>query len=96
MSAQHSDPSKSSQSLSSKFILSSLDFAFNIWKSNCVLDEDSAGVTVVGSRTKLGVLALTGPLQQTSLNVATKFRSPEHTQLAVADSKEKKKVQSLF
>ena len=59
-------------------------------KSNCALDEDSAGVTVVGSRTKIGVPALTGPLQQTSLNVATKFRSPELTQLAVADSKEKK------
>ena len=57
-------------------------------KSNCALDEDSAGVTVVGSRTKLGVPALTSPLQQTSLNVAT--RSPELTQLAVADSKEKK------
>ena len=64
-----------------------------MWKSNCALDDDSAGqVTVVGSRTKLGVPALTGPLLQTSLNVAaTKFRSPELTQLAVADSKEKKK-----
>ena len=29
------DPSKSSQSLSSKFILCSLDFAFNLCKSNC-------------------------------------------------------------
>ena len=60
-------------------------------KSNCAVDEDSAGVTVVGStlRTKLGVPALTSPLQQTSLNVAT--RSPELTQLAVADSKERKK-----
>ena len=28
-----------------------------MWKSNCALDEDSAGVTVVGSRTKLGVSA---------------------------------------
>ena len=63
-------------------------------KSNCALDEDSAGVTVVGSRTKLGVPALTSPLQQTSLNVAT--RSPELTQLAVADPKEEEKVQSLF
>ena len=59
--------------------VSSLDFAFNMQKSNCALDEDSAGVTVVGSRTKLGVRALTSPLQQTSLNVAT--RSPELTQL---------------
>ena len=82
------DPSKSSQSPSSKFILSSLDFAFNMQNSNCVLDEDSAGVTIVGSRTKLGVPALTNLLPQTSLNVAT--RSPELTQLAVADSKEKK------
>ena len=57
--------------------------------SNCALDEDSAGVTIhVGSRTKLGVPALTNLLPQTSLNVAT--RSPELTQLAVADSKEKK------
>ena len=64
-------------------------------KSNCALDEDSAGVTVVGSRTrKLGVPALTSPLQQTSLNVAT--RSPELTQLAVADSKEKKKSSEPF
>ena len=53
--------------------------------SNCALDEDSAGVTIVGSRTNLGVPALTNLLPQTSLNVAT--RSPE---LAVADSKEKK------
>ena len=53
---------------------------------------------VVGSRrvgTNLGVPALTGPLQQTSLNVATKFRSPELTQLAVADSKEKKKFRAF-
>ena len=64
-------------------------------KSKCALDEDSAGVMVVGSKTKIRVPALTGPLQQTSLNVATKFRSPELTHLAVADSKEKK-VQSLF
>ena len=56
--------------------------------SNCALDEDSAGVTIVGSRTNLGVPALTNLLPQTSLNVAT--RSPELTQLAVADSKEKK------
>ena len=56
--------------------------------SNCPLDEDSAGVTIVGSRTNLGVPALTNLLPQTSLNVAT--RSPELTQLAVADSKEKK------
>ena len=56
--------------------------------SNCALDEDSAGVTIVGSRTNLGVPALINPLPQTSLNVAT--RSPELTQLAVADSKEKK------
>ena len=55
--------------------------------SNCALDEDSAGVTIVGSRTNLGVPALTNLLPQTSLNVAT--RSPELTQLAVADSKEK-------
>ena len=48
------DPSKSSQSPSSKFILSSLDFAFNMRNSNCALDEDSAGVTIVGSRTNLG------------------------------------------
>ena len=61
--------------------------------SNCALDEDSAGVTIVGSRTNLGVPALTNLLPQTSLNVAT--RSPELTQLAVADSKEKK-IQSLF
>ena len=56
-------------------------------KSNCALDEDSAGVTVLGStlRTKLGVSAQTSPLQQTSLNVAT--RSPELTQLAVAEKK---------
>ena len=60
-------------------------------KSNCALDEDSAGVTVVGSRVKLGVPALTSPLEQTSLNVAT--RSPELTQLAVADSKEKKSAE---
>ena len=52
------------------------------------LDEDSASVTIVGSRTNLGVPALTNLLPQTSLNVAT--RSPELTQLAVADSKEKK------
>ena len=93
------DPSKSSQSLSSKFILSTLDFAFDIWRSNCALHEDSAGVTVVGSRTKLRVPALTGPLQQTSLNVATKFRSPQLTQLAVADSNKlerKKKSSDLF
>ena len=63
-------------------------------KSNCALDEDSAGVTVVGSRTKLGVAALTSPLQQTSLNVAT--RSPELTQLAVGDSKKKKKKFRAF
>ena len=56
--------------------------------SNCALDEDSAGVTIVGSRTNLGVPALTNLLPQTSLNVAT--RSPELTQLTVADSKEKK------
>ena len=56
--------------------------------SNCALDEDSTGVTIVGSRTNLGVPALTNLLPQTSLNVAT--RSPELTQLAVADSKEKK------
>ena len=56
--------------------------------SNCALDEDSAGVTIVGSRTNLGVPALTNLLPQTSLNVAT--RSQELTQLAVADSKEKK------
>ena len=62
-------------------------------KSNCALDEDSAGVTVVGWRTKLGVPELTSPLQQTSLNVAT--RSPELTQLAVADSKEKKKCRAF-
>ena len=64
-------------------------------KSNCALDEDSYGVTVVGStlRTKLGVPALTSPLQQTSLNVAT--RSPELTQLAVADSKEKNKFRAF-
>ena len=59
--------------------------------SNCALDEDSAGVTIVGSRTNLGVPALTNLLPQTSLNVAT--RSQELTQLAVADSKEN---QSLF
>ena len=82
------DPSKSSQSPSSKFIPSSLDLAFNMQNSNCALDEDSAGVTIVGSRTNLGVPALTNLLPQTSLNVAT--RSPELTQLAVADSKEKK------
>ena len=82
------DPSKSSQSPSSKFILSSLDFAFNMRNSNCALDEDSAGVTIVGSRTNLGVPSLTNLLPQTSLNVAT--RSPELTQLVVADSKEKK------
>ena len=92
MSAQHSWSKQSSQSLSFKFILSSLDFAFN--KSNCALDEDSAGVMVVGSRTKIGVPVLTGLLQQTSLNVATKFRPPDLTQLAVAV--QKKKVQSLF
>ena len=57
--------------------------------SNCALDEDSAGVTIVGSRTNLGVPALTNLLPQTSLNVAT--GSPELTQLAVADSKKKKK-----
>ena len=56
-------------------------------KSNCALDEDSAEVTIVGSRAKLGVPALTCPVQQTSLNVAT--RSPELRQLAVADSKVK-------
>ena len=78
------DPSKSSQSPSSKFILSSLDFAFNMQNSNCALDDDSAGVTIVGSRTNLGIPALTNLLPQ---NVAT--RSPELTQLAVADSKEK-------
>ena len=61
--------------------------------SNCALDEDSAGVTIVGSRTNLGVPVLTNLLPQTSLNVAT--RSPELTQLAEADSKEKK-IQSLF
>ena len=55
---------------------------------NLALDEDSAGVTIVGSRTNLVVPALTNLLPQTSLNVAT--RSPELTQLAVADSKEKK------
>ena len=71
-------------------MLSSLDFAFNMLKSNCALDEEGACVTVVLSRTKIGVPAMTGPLQQTSLNVATKFRSPELTQLAVADSKKKK------
>ena len=53
-------------------------------KSNCALDEDGAGVTVVGSRTK-----------QTSLNVSA-TRSPELTQLAVADSKEKKKSSEPF
>ena len=42
----------------------------------------------IGSRTNLGVPALTNLLPQTSLNVAT--RSPELTRLAVADSKEKK------
>ena len=57
-------------------------------RTACALDEDSAGVTIVGSRTNLGVPALTNLLPQTSLNVAT--RSPELTQLAVADSKEKK------
>ena len=93
-SAQLIQAAKSSQSPSSKFILSSLNFAFNMRKSNCALDEDSAGVTVVGSRTKLGVPALTNLLPQTSLNVAT--RSPELTQLAVADSKGKIKIQSLF
>ena len=87
------DPRKSSQSPSSKFILSSLDFAFNMRNSNCALDEDSAGVTILESRTNLGVPALTNLLPQTSLNVAT--RSPELTQLAVADSK-RKKNQSLF
>ena len=36
VSAQHSwSKQKFAQSLSSKFILSSLDFAFNMWKSNC-------------------------------------------------------------
>ena len=44
--------------------LSPLDFAFNMWKSNCALDDDSAGVTDVGSRTKLGVPTLTGPLHR--------------------------------
>ena len=62
--------------------------------SNCALDEDSAGVTIVGSRTNLGVPALTNLLPQTSLNVAT--RSPELTQLAVADSKERKKKFRAF
>ena len=61
--------------------------------SNCALDEDSAGVTVVGPRTNLGVPALTDLLPQTSLNVAT--RSPELTQLAVADSKKKKKFRAF-
>ena len=87
------DPSKSSQSLGSKFILSSLDFAFNMWKSNCVPGQGQRRCYSCGSRIKLGVPALSGSLQQTSLNVAT--MSPELTQLAVADSKEKK-VQSLF
>ena len=87
------DPSKSSQSPSSKFILSSLDFAFSMRNSNRALDKDSAGVTIVGSRTNLGVPALTNLLPQTSLNVAT--RSPELTQLAVADSKEKKKFRAF-
>ena len=74
------DPSKSSQSRRSKFILSSLDFVFNTSKTNCALDEDSAGVTVVGSRTKLGVPALTGLLQQTSLNVGYQIQvSRAHT-----------------
>ena len=73
------DPSKSSQSLSSKFILSSLDFEFNMWKSNCALDEDSAGVTVVGSRTKLGVPALTGPFQQTSTSMTVLRAQHEFT-----------------
>ena len=51
-----------------------------MWKPNCALDEDSAGVTVVGSRTNLGVPALTGPLQQTSLNVGYKIQvSRAHT-----------------
>ena len=58
--------------------------------SNCALDEDSAGVTIVGSRTNLGVPALTNLLPQTSLNVAIRSPDPELTQLAVADSKEKK------
>ena len=62
-------------------------------KSNCALDEDSTGVTVVGS--KLGVPALTSPLHQTTLNVAT--RSAELTQLAVADSEKKSSERlSLF
>ena len=87
------DPSNRSQSPSSKFILSSLDFAFNMRNSNCALDEDSAGVTIVGLRTNLGVPALTYLLPQTSLNVAT--RSPELTQLAVADSKEKKNFRAF-
>ena len=61
--------------------------------ANCALDEDSAGVTIVGSRTNLGVPALTNLLPQTSLNVAT--RSPELTQLAVAESKKKKKFRAF-
>ena len=63
------DPSKSSQNPSSKVILSSLDFAFNMQNSNCALDEDSASVTIIGSRTNLGVPALTNLLPQTSLKL---------------------------
>ena len=87
-------PSKSSQSLSSKFV-SPLDFAFNMWKSNCALDEDSASVTVVGSRTKFGVPALTGPLHRgiqrwmlPRVNVATKIQSSHSWQWLI--QKEKK------
>ena len=60
--------------------------------SNCALDEDSAGVTIVGSRTNLGVPALTNLLPQTSLNVAT--RSPELTQLQAGSGWFKRKKNS--
>ena len=67
-------------------------------KSNCALDEDSANITVVGSRTKLGVPALTVPLQHTSLNVGYQVQvSRAHT--AGSDwfkRKKEKKVTSLL
>ena len=89
------DPSKSSQSLSTKFILSSLDSAFNMWKSNCVIDESSAGVTVVGSTTKLGVPAVTGLLQHTVTECCHQIQvSRAHT--AGSGWFKRKKVQSLF
>ena len=64
MSAQHSLLSKQKFTKPQFQVSFSSDFAFNMWKSNCALDEDSAGVTVVGLRTKFGIPALTGPLHR--------------------------------